>query len=516
KTGREQGKEKGESKKEKEEAKESKPNDEDVVYKKVVDIVGSDRVSSDQFERILYSHDVAPLPKMMSLMFKNTPDLVVKPKNALEISKLMKYAVKNNIPIIPRGGGSWGLGGAVPTNGGILLDMGSLNEIIKVDKENLTITVEPGVSWKEVDDIVTSNDLFLGAYPSSAPGASVGGWINTGGIGIGSYKYGGVEQQIRSIEVVLPDGKIIRAGFEKVMSNSSGYNLRDLFVGSEGTLGIITKVTIKLHPAPEIIRPISFSFNDVGNFIKAISEITRARIMPWNITILDGNHLEYLRKIGMDAPEVEGLINVTFEGTRAVVNYEAKVLERIISKLDGEKMDDEFSEHEWSERYYELRSKAIGPTALVGEVFVPVKKLKEMFDGTNKVIKRMKIRAAIVGMISDRNTAVLMPYVLTDERKMVKSLATMAFIKKIGDLAFKFGGRPAGLGTFFSVNLKKLHGKGVETIFDIKTSIDPYDVMNPGKLTEGVTRFGVPIPALGFRSGMELMGVVKGILPKDK
>jgi glycolate oxidase len=487
-----------------------------MLYDEVKSVVGEDRIVDDDFHKILYSHDVAPLPKLMSLMFKMKPDLIVKPKDSRDVSKLIKIAIKNDIPVVPRGGGTWGLGGAVPTNGGILLDMGGLNNILKIDKRNLSVTVEPGITWKEVDDKLSAKGFLLGSYPSSAPGASVGGWINTGGIGIGSYKYGGVDQQVRSMEVVLPDGRIIKAGFDKVLANSSGYNLSGLFMGSEGTLGVITKVTLKMHPAPEEIRPISYIFPDLNKIPRAIFEITRTRVTPWHISFVDGHHIEFLKESGIDVPDAEGVINFTYEGSKVVLDYEEKVTDGIMKKYKGMKMDSHFSEHEWSERYYELRAKPLGPTALVGEAFIPVGSLKEMIEGLRKVIKSMKIRAAIVGMVADRNTVVLFPYVLTDERHLIKSMSTMAFIKKLGDLAFKVGGRPAGLGTFFSANLKRLHGAGIGTICDIKASIDPYDVLNPGKLTEGVTRFGVPIPAFGFRLGMDMMGMVKGILPKDK
>jgi glycolate oxidase len=492
-----------------------KSNKFDIVCKKIIKIVGEDRAKRDEFNRVMYSHDLAPLPKMMGLMFKMTPDIIVKPKNAKEISEIMKIAVKNDIPVIPRGTGTWGLGGAVPTDGGILLDMGSLNKILEIDEENLTATVEPGVRWKDLYDNVLRHGLFVGAYPSSAPGASVGGWINTGGIGIGSYKYGGVDRQIRSLEIVLPNGRIIRTGFDNVMSNSSGYNLGSLFVGSEGTLGVVTKVTLQLHPAPEVIYPLSYSFSDLKQVSKAIYVLTRTNIMPLHIGFFDGQHLQFLRKIGKEVPRVGGVVNIAIEGTQSLIDYQEGIIDAIMEEHKGKKMSKEMAEHEWDERYYELRTKRLGPTVLVGEAFVPTSKLEEMINETKALIKKMKIRASIVGLVPDRNTVTLMPYVLSDERHVIKSMATMAFVKKLADLAFKFGGRPAGLGTFFAVNINKMHGDAVETMDDIKSSIDPYNIMNPGKLTEGVTRFGVPIPTFGFKMGMDMMAIMRGMMGKD-
>lgn len=488
----------------------------ELIYSKLVKIVGEDRIKKDEFHRILYGHDLAPLPKMMGLMFKNTPDIVIKPRNAKDISKIMKVAVKYNVPVVPRGAGTWGLGGAVPTDGGILLDMGSLNKILNIDKENLNVTVEPGVKWQDLYERLLRKGLFVGAYPSSAPGASVGGWVNTGGIGIGSYKYGGVDRQIRSMEVVLPSGRIIKTGFDNVMSNSSGYNIGSIFIGSEGTLGVITKLTLQLHPAPEIIRPLSYTFSTLTNALKSIYILTRTNVMPLHIGFFDDKHLKFLSKLGKDVPKAGGMVNIALEGTKSMVDYEEKVIDAIMKKHKGKKTSKKTAEHEWEERYYELRTKRLGPTALVGEAFVPVSKLEEAVTRTSKLINKMKIHGSIVGVVPDRNTVTLMPYVLSDERKLLKSMATMAFVKKLADIAFDLGGRPAGLGTFFAVNMQRMHGNAVETMSDIKTTFDPYNIMNPGKFIEGVTRYGIPIPAFGFKMGMNMMAIMRGLMGTDK
>ena len=210
------------------------------------------------------------------------------------------------------------------------------------------------------------------------------------------------------------------------------------------------------------------------------------------------------------------MVNIAIEGTSSLIDYQKQIINAIMKKHQGKKISREISEHEWAERYYELRTKRLGPTALVGEAFIPVTRLEEMIDKTRKLIKKMKILASIVGVVSDRNTVTLMPYVLTDERKLIKSMATMAFVKKLADIAFELDGLPGGLGTFFAVNMARMHGNSVETMCDLKASIDPYNIMNPGKLLEGVTRYGFPLPAFGFKMGMDMMAVMKGMMGKDK
>ncbi|UCF49194.1 MAG: FAD-binding oxidoreductase, partial [Thermoplasmatales archaeon] len=486
------------------------------IYKKLVIIVGEDRVSKSRLERLLYSHDLAPLPKEMSLAFKTVPDVVVKPRNALDVSRIIKYAVKDNIPVTPRGGATWALGGAVPTFGGIVLDMGSMQEILEINKENLYVTVEPGVDWMTLHDRLLNKGLLIGAYPSSAPGASVAGWVNTGGVGIGSYKYGGVEQQIRSMEIVLPNGDIINTGWTSVVNNSSGYNLNSLFVGSEGTLGIITKITLKVFPAPEEIRPVSFVFSDMGVAAEAVYALTQTNIIPYHISFLDGGHFDLLRELGKDAPGVGAMINMTFTGDSAIIDLEEDAATEIMTKYGGEKTSKDTAEHEWNERYFEAKSRRLGPGFLLGEGFCPISRFSDMVDKSKEVLNKLKMKGAVVGMICDRSTVLFMTYAIPNEHKLIKSMASMSLMKKLTDKIFEVGGRPAGFGMIYSGNLKKMHGKGVHVMDDIKSAIDPHYIMNPGKLTESTTRFGIPIPGFAMDIGMNLMAILKRIMPKDK
>jgi len=486
------------------------------IYIKLANIVGKDRVSDSKLERFLYSHDIAPLPKEISLAFKNIPDIVVQPRDATDVSKIMKLAVKNNIPITPRGGASWYFGGAVPAFGGIVLDMGSMQEILEINKENLFVTVEPGISWKKLYDILIEKNLLLGAYPSSAPGASIGGWVNTGGVGIGSYKYGGIEHLIRSLEVVLSDGTIITTGYKNLLKNSSGYNLNDLFVGSEGTLGIITKVTLKVFPIPEEIRPLSFEFLSLNEAGDAMHELTRTTIIPYHISFFDGIHFDLLRELNTDTPKIGALVNIVLSGDSKIIDIQEDNVEKIFEKFGGKKLSRDFANHEWVERFFESRTRRLGPGLIVGESFCPVSKIVEMCKRSQDVLKKLKMKGAVVGYIADQNTALFMTYAISNEHKLIKQIASLALVKKLTDEAFKIGGRPGGFGLLFSGNLKKIHGKGVFLMDDIKSTLDPHNIMNPGKLIENTTRFGIPIPGFAMSVGLNLMAIIKRIMPADK
>jgi glycolate oxidase len=499
--------EKGEEKKENSEADKEEKISHSKLYESMAGILDESRISEYDFERRLYSHDVAPLPKMMEMGFKMVPDIIVRPKNANEVSRIIKYAIDNQIPIVPRGGACWALGGAVPVMGGIVVDMATMSEIIKIDKENLTVTVGPGISWGDLYDEMLREGYLIGAYPSSAPAATIGGWINTGGVGIGSYKYGAVEKQILSIEMVLPKGDIATFGADTHGSGSLGDSLRIFITGAEGTLGIITKVTLRIYPAPEEIRPLAYTFPDLRTMSEALLNLTRAPVTPLHISFFDKNHFDYLRMLGKDVPDIKAMISLAIEGTSASLDEIEKQIDEIMSRSSAEKQDKKFSKHEWEERLFEMRTKRLGPTIMLAEGMVPVPRLYELITGTLKIFKKMKLVGAITGTVPARNTIAFMPYCLTDERKL-KSMMAMAIGKKVGDLSFKLGGRPAGLGIFFAGNLKKLHGGGADLMRNIKFQMDPHDIMNPGKTLEGMTRFGVPIPAFGMNMGMDMLAIM--------
>jgi glycolate oxidase len=489
----------------------------DEILEKLIKITGEDRVRNDYFERRMYSHDLASLPKVMEVAFKMMPDYVVRPKSGKEIAEIMKLASKNKMPVVPRGGASWGLGGVVPIGGGIVLDLTGMNKVLSLDEDNLTVTVEAGISWKYLYDFLLTKGFLLGSYPSSALAATVGGWINTGGVGIGSYKYGSAKEHVISLEIILPSGKIIGNG-PKRSGTRSHHDPAKLFFGAEGTLGIITKATMRIYPAPKEIRPLSYSFTNMKKMSNAIAKITRSDITPLHMGFLDGNHFDFLREIKKPdhVPDVGAMLNIALDGDPAILDLEEKTIDRLVKDAGGVKQNKRTAKHEWEERFYELRTKRAGPTATLGEVFIPVSSLDGMANDTNALIKKMKLRGAITGMVCDNNSILFMPYYLSDERKLVRNMLSLSFVKKLGDIATKNNGRPAGLGLFFSGNLKKMHGNGVFVMDEIKGALDPADVMNPGKTTEGLTRFGVPLPPLAVNMSMNVMFYMKRALTKDK
>ena len=208
-------------------------------YLKIREIINDD-------ERVLYKERISEDYSHDELSgIESYPDIVVKAMSTEEVSKVMKYAYENNIPVTPRGSGTGLVGAAVPIKKGITIDMSKMNRILELDEENLTITVEPGVLLMELSQYVEEHDLFYPPDPGEKT-ATIGGNINTNAGGMRAVKYGVTRDFVRGLEVVLPNGNIVEFG-GKVVKNSSGYSMKDLIVGSEGTLGIVTKAILRLR-----------------------------------------------------------------------------------------------------------------------------------------------------------------------------------------------------------------------------------------------------------------------------
>ncbi|MEM0449535.1 MAG: FAD-binding oxidoreductase [Methanomassiliicoccales archaeon] len=486
------------------------------AVKKLEAAIGKENVKTSKMERLLYSHDMAPLPNIAQLGFLNIPDIVVRPRSTSDVQKIVQIANEEGIPIVPRGASSWGLGGSMPVFGGIVIDLaGGMNKILDIDVDNLCCTVEAGADYKKVYEACLAKGLLLGSYPSSFPSATIGGWIAKDGVGIGSYKYGGPGLNLRSMEVVMPDGSVCETGFRDVADNSAGYNLNALQVGAEGTLGVITKVTLKLQPFGGTIKNVSYAFSKLQDLAPALWELCRSQVIPLHIAFSDGKHFDYLRKAGKHAPEVGTILNIAFEGSKENVERDEAAVDAMISKHGGRKMPPEVGQHEWDERSYEFRSREVGLGCIPGEIVVRLKDFSIVADKCYKLLDEFKMDGAIIGIMCDRNTVMFMPYYFFNPDSLLQ-MTSYAFNKKISDISYEHGGRPLGFGAFFASNLEIIRGKdNVRQMKAIKNALDKKEIMNPGKLLEMKTRYGITVSSKLFELAMDGAGLAKKALPKS-
>lgn len=431
-----------------------------------------------------YSHDeLAGIKKM--------PDVVLKVKSTEEVSKIMKYAFEHTIPVTPRGSGTGLVGAAVPVLGGIVIDMTLMNNILELDEENLTLTVEPGVLLMEIAKYVEDNGLFYPPDPGEKT-ATIGGNISTNAGGMRAVKYGVTRDYVRGLEVVLPNGEIVNFG-GKVVKNSSGYSLKDLIVGSEGTLGIVTKAILKLLPHPDKTLSLLVPFPNLDMAIETVPKIIKAKVIPTAVEFMERDVIlaseQYLGKKFPDHASGSYLL-LTFDGKdkkeiEDTYDYVAKIC------LDCGALDVLISDTEerqtsiWQARGSFLEA-IKGSTTDMDEVdvVVPRNKVAEFVKFTNQLEKTIGIRIRSFGHAGDGNLHV---YILKDEldeatwkEKLNKAMDEM--YKKSNELAGKVSGEH-GIGYAKMPYLEKAVSEESLTLMrGIKSAFDPKDILNPQKL----------------------------------
>ncbi len=435
-------------------------------------------VSAEVFEKLAKTIGESKVKKIPS-----TPNkIIVKPKTTDDVSRIIKLAQKKKIPLVPKRDMDTGSKDS-SSRGCIILNTENMNGVFEIDEENMAVTVGPGVLWKDLYGILTKRNYFIGAYPGSSQ-ITVGEWVDIGGAGIGSYSYGFAGDLIRTMEVVLPDGKVINTGFKNVLPNSSGYNLNALFVGANTTLGIVSKVTLKMFPIPEEIMPMYYKFADQTAMTEAMRELTKIKTTPHNISFFDKNHLNTLRLFGIDVPQFEGMMmNVTLAGMKSVLEYEKDTIDALMEKHGATKEEQKTAQTLWDERFFGIAEKPTGVAPIQGEAVIPVSNLSEMINDTYSLLNKLQLKGSIKGIVGDRSTVFLTPYFLLDVKTSKRSRISITFSQKLGELALKHEGRPVGSGRTFAKILKQVYGEGINTILDIKSAIDPHDIMNPESLT---------------------------------
>jgi len=395
----------------------------------------------------------------------------------------------------------------VPTQGGIVLDLSFMMGIELRESEMLAVC-EPGATWKQVIEAAGKAGLTAGAYPGSNPVATVAGWLSTNGAGLCSYKHGTAVDQVAWVEAVMADGTVVN-------TRHGPYALASLFAGAEGTLGVITKVAVRLRPVPECTRPLAYSVDSLEALTEPLVALTRSPVGPLHISLYDGAHFRYQKILGRRAPDVGGMLLAVLEGTNEGVDGEERLVDGLMAARGARKLPADVALHEWDERCYELRARRLGPGGVLGEAVIPVGEFGAVAKDVSAVAGELGMLSSVNGVVVDRNTIALMPYFLTDERSMLRSLGgAMGFVKKIVDAGRARGGRPSGIGIFFAGNMDKMHDPAtVRLLSSIKECLDPHHTINPGKHTEMGTRFGVSLPPFIVDMGMAVMGVLKRGMP---
>ena len=461
-----------------------------IVVDEVSRIVGQNNVIFDDYDKLeAYSHD-----EVADKTYAVMPELVVKPESAEQISHILKLANKEKIPVTPRGAGSGLSGGAVPSQGGILLSVEKMNRILEVDLENLVIVVEPGVVTNDINAHIKEHGLFFAGYPMSVEACFVGGNVAENAGGGKAVKYGVTGRYIMGLEVVLPTGEIVQFGGKRV-KDVAGYDMLNLMVGSEGTLGIFTKIFIKLLPLPKFKVDLLVLFETPEDAIALVPIImTESGLIPTAIEFMDKlsftTSCEYLNE-SLDYRNAGAMLLIEVDGTDE--NQIDLAYERICDICMDHRAIEVFvaSNHTTQERIWAIRRniaeafKVFSPIQSLEDVVVPFASIPEILPVLSELSVLYNIVIPCYGHAGDGNlhvTAVKKPETSIEEWKKNEKL----FLKELYGVVIGMGGSISGehgIGSKRSEFLPLMINKTTMDLQKkIKLAFDPNLILNPGKI----------------------------------
>ncbi len=427
-----------------------------------------------------------------SLKDPHLPDGVAFPENTSQVSTIIKLAQKYKVPLTPRGRGTGLAGGAIPLFGGIVVSMEKMENLTDLDDRNMITETQPGIITGQMQDILKDNGLFYPVDPASLDSCSIGGNIATGAGGPRAVKYGTTDKYIRGLEIVLPNGEILLSG-GKLNKNSTGYNIPGLFVRSEGTLGIITKIYLSILSYPRYVVNLLVPFNSVKEAVEGVIKIRKGGFNPSALELMEKSVIDIVSKhLGEGVPfsEAGAHLLIEFDGNNE------KVLEETYMQVGEMLMDmgaldvfvadnDQSRDRMWKTRRSIHESvKLSAPIMEREDVVVPPAKLPDLMEEKNRLEEKHKIRILAFGHAGDGNVHINMIPIDDDVQYFEEHINNL--LKDLFKFVISVGGQLSGehgIGYFKKDYLEMGIGKeGVDLIKKLKTTIDPLNIMNPGKI----------------------------------
>ena len=449
---------------------------------KLRDIVGAENVLTSREDLIPYAFDGTAAMKEM-------PGSVVFAVSTEQISAVLKLANDTETPVVTRGSGTGLSGGSVPAADCIVLCTVKMGAILEVDAANLTMTVKPGVTTIQIAEAAEKAGLFYPPDPGSMKISTIGGNVAENSGGLRGLKYGVTRNYVMGMEVVLPDGEVMRLG-NKCVKDVAGFSLKDVMIGSEGTLGVITKVLLRLIPKPAAKKTMVATFDAMDAAAQTVSDIIAAQIIPCTLEFLDRTTIhcvEDFAKVGLPL-DCEALLLMETDGHPAAVAEEAAKMEEL-AKANGAmevrvaRDDAEAAQLATARRSAFSALARLAPTIILEDATVPRSELAHMIRFVAEVAKKHELKIGTFGHMGDGN---LHPTFLTDERNEAEIHRVHEAFKEIFDEAIRLGGTITGehgIGLAKKEFLPKFAGAAqMRVMRELRKALDPKGILNPGKM----------------------------------
>ncbi len=456
------------------------------------------RIAVDGFLRQYFGHDVARVPRFLEkALCRTQPFLVVQPGNETDVTKVLVFANEHKIAVTPRGVSSSAFGAAVPTRNGLVIDFSSMNKIIEVNPAGLTVRVQPGVRWSDLDSHLERWRLMPVTTPSSRF-STVGGWAATGGLGMNGFGYGPFSQAVLSARLALMDGSILSAG------NGSDA-LRD-FLGTEGELGIFTELTLRVRKRPDVSSPRITFFSDPSQAFGFIAQLVTGGHRPAHVVFYDRERMVeenrmFFDRTGRREPIVE-------ERDAVLLHFEDRDTERRLQEGEAsgilpESRRSPGARYLWTERFFPLKAQRLGPGLIAAEVVLPRTVVPGFIDRARRIAGHFGVRPAIEAIVSKLPDGTEMCVVIAsfpcNPAKKWHYLFSLTLVQILLHAGIQSGGRPYGLGIWNAPFAGSFHGAAERHRLMLrKQKLDPHSLLNPNKFFFFRTRF-LNMPGFFFR-----------------
>lgn len=449
-------------------------------------IVGPENITNNPVDLYAYSSDASVHQAM--------PQVVIRPKTIEEVQKIIRYANKNKVPVVPRGAGSGTSGHSVPIDGGIVLDMKRMNRILEIVPEDMLVRVEPGVVDDDLNRALKPYGLFYPPAPASSRIATIGGEIGANASGVRSVKYGATRDYVMGMKVVLADGSLVNLG-SNTRVHSSGYQLERLIVGAEGTLGIVVEATMRIYPLPKYRCLGVADFDKLEDAGNAISEIIASGAQPSLLELMDGIGIVAVNKaLNLGLPEVGAIILFEADGNvKSAIDYEIKKMKEICEKHKGYGIEVSYDAKE-RQRLFGGRKKLFASlskykegivcTDLADDMGVPNSKVAECAKKIHEIAKRNNVIMAVYGHCG---SGVIHTKIMLDPKKASQWKDAEKVVEELYDYVHSIGGVTSaehGIGLSKAPAWKKARKDILPMMWAIKKALDPNNILNPHKLMD--------------------------------
>ncbi len=453
----------------------------DSIKETLIDIVGRQNFTDSLIDLVSYSNDASD--------HYHRPEAAVWPASTEHISRILIIANKHCFPVIPRGAGTGMAGAAVPVYGGLVLDMCRMNRILDIRIADRLAVVQPGVVYNDLKKALAPYDFFFPPDPASGNVCTLGGNVATNAGGIRGAKYGVTKDYVMKLEVVLPNGLVMQTG-SNCMKSASGYDLTRLFVGSEGTLGIITEITLKINPKPMAFKTGLALFSSLRDAGQAVSDIMHSGIIPSVLEVLDENTIKVLQDHNsVNLPDVTAIILVETDGyTRAETSFQMEKVIEIFRKNSAADIQIADSIEEADELWRIRKSISsivaqIRPNNVSEDVAVPISMVPNLLTGISKIVRNHGLPFVVFGHAGDGNLHPKIMYDRSDPDQVKQLRKVVAEIFKLTcDLGGTLSGEH-GIGLAKAPYMTLEHDQtAIDVMHDIKRLFDPNNILNPGKM----------------------------------